>query len=72
MSLFFQKQTNYIYFIILLYGLIIPYSIASDCDVFANVINLLGGSLKNNLSRVNNCCDFSGITCDTDNRITEM
>ncbi|ORX86530.1 L domain-like protein [Anaeromyces robustus] len=68
----FQKYSNLIFTKILLLGVLIPNIIATDCDILANAIAALGGTLQTEYATVTNCCLFKGITCDSSNRIFDI
>jgi len=68
MSFLIQNWSKFTYAIIILYGIIIPHSIANDCDIIGTFLQQLD---RNNYS-MDDCCKHKGVTCDSDNYITEM
>eukprot|EP00833_Pecoramyces_ruminatium_P007785 jgi/Orpsp1_1/1181817/evm.model.c7180000078748.1 len=46
-------------------------ALADDCTTFNSAVQSLGFSFKSNY-KVDNCCDFSGIKCNSNKEITEI
>ncbi|KAL6625387.1 hypothetical protein U3516DRAFT_823707 [Neocallimastix sp. 'constans'] len=57
---------------LLLFEINISNVMANDCDNLNNVMKYMGDNMKQDYSKHTNCCQFKGIICDNQQRITEI
>jgi len=59
--------------LIILIGINIINVIASDCDIFTNIVSYIDDkSYKQQYEKSENCCSFKDITCDYNQNIIGM
>eukprot|EP00833_Pecoramyces_ruminatium_P014916 jgi/Orpsp1_1/1188948/evm.model.d7180000068432.1 len=68
MNILFQKS-HCLLFKAIIIGILITKVFCGDCEILSNVITYFGESLKAEFNDLTNCCQETGIECDTQNNI---
>jgi len=67
----FEKHLNFKIIVTFLLG-IIPFIVASDCDVLKKSLSYIKKDIYNEIINQNNCCNSDRIKCSSSNQIIKM
>ncbi|OUM62226.1 hypothetical protein PIROE2DRAFT_11540 [Piromyces sp. E2] len=56
----------------LFFGFNIQNVIATDCDILSNALTSFSSTVKNEMDKVTDCCQFNGVTCNAQKQIVSL